>query len=195
MKNSVSNLAEVSVSHSASIVLLDESPLHIPTVKTDEIQHMAQFLPVLLLIHKSSLKNLPVPRKITTSKSLPKALTSNKLLEFFNKEVQSTEKSDTDGLFEFGEVTVNFSSMEVSRKGQTVTLTALEFKILKHFLLNPRRVLSREELLKEVWGYKCYPSTRTVDNHVLKLRQKLEPESEKPVHFRTIHGSGYKFLP
>jgi hypothetical protein len=60
---------------------------------------------------------------------------------------------------------------------------------------NPKRVISRDELLNEVWGYENYPCTRTVDNHVLKLRQKLELDPAEPVHFRTVHRMGYKFVP
>jgi DNA-binding response OmpR family regulator len=60
---------------------------------------------------------------------------------------------------------------------------------------NPERVLSRDELLNQVWGYECYPSTRTVDNHILKLRQKLEQDPSNPIYLRTIHGAGYKFVP
>jgi DNA-binding response OmpR family regulator len=56
-------------------------------------------------------------------------------------------------------------------------------------------VISRDELLNEVWGYESYPCTRTVDNHILRLRKKLEPEPRRPRHFRTVHGTGYKFLP
>jgi len=66
----------------------------------------------------------------------------------------------------------------------------MEFKVLKFFVSNPRRVISRDELLNEVWGYENYPCTRTVDNHVLKLRQKLELEPVHPVHFRTVRGMG-----
>jgi DNA-binding response OmpR family regulator len=60
---------------------------------------------------------------------------------------------------------------------------------------NPDRVVTRAELLEEVWGYQHYPSTRTVDNHILKLRKKLEPDVSKPVHFRTVYRSGYRFVP
>jgi len=56
-------------------------------------------------------------------------------------------------------------------------------------------VISRDELLNEVWGYNCYPSTRTVDNHLVKLRQKLEKDPMNPSHFKTVHGAGYKFVP
>ena len=85
--------------------------------------------------------------------------------------------------------------MEVIRDGQAIGLTAQEFKTLKFMMQNAERVISRDELLNEVWGYQNYPSTRTVDNHILKLRQKLEKDPANPVHFRTVHGMGYKFVP
>jgi DNA-binding response OmpR family regulator len=60
---------------------------------------------------------------------------------------------------------------------------------------NPERVISRDELLNEVWGYQNYPCTRTVDNHILRLRQKLESDRSRPSHLFTVHGMGYKFVP
>jgi DNA-binding response OmpR family regulator len=85
--------------------------------------------------------------------------------------------------------------MQATRKGAPVELTAHEFKLLRFFIENAERVLTREELLNEVWGYNSYPSTRTVDNQILKLRQKLEPNPAEPVHFCTVHGAGYRFVP
>jgi len=76
-----------------------------------------------------------------------------------------------------------------------VALTSHEFKLLRFFTENPERVLSRELLLNEVWGYNSYPTTRTVDNQILKLRQKLEPDPANPTHLLTIYGAGYKFVP
>jgi len=96
----------------------------------------------------------------------------------------------------FEDVCVDFTRMEVSRSsGEPITLTIQEFKTLKCFLLNPDRIFSRGELLNEAWGYENYPSTRTVDNHVLRLRQKLESDPARPVHFLTVHRVGYKFVP
>jgi DNA-binding response OmpR family regulator len=95
----------------------------------------------------------------------------------------------------YGDVTISFSAMEVHRRGQLVALTRKEFKTLAYLLKNARRVISRDELLNEVWGYESYPCTRTVDNHILRLRKKLEAEPRRPKHFRTVHGTGYKFLP
>jgi len=97
--------------------------------------------------------------------------------------------------YAFDDVAVDFAKMELSVKGAAVSLTPQEFKVLKYFIGNPERVISRDELLNEVWGYNCYPSTRTVDNHLMKLRQKLEKDPLNPTHFKTVHGAGYKFVP
>jgi DNA-binding response OmpR family regulator len=95
----------------------------------------------------------------------------------------------------FDDVFIDFTSMVVTRGTRAITFTAQEFKLLKYFAHSPSRVISREELLNEVWGYENYPTTRTVDNHVLRLRQKLEPDPVNPRYFLTMHGSGYKFAP
>jgi len=97
--------------------------------------------------------------------------------------------------YTFENVSVDFAKMELTQGGVHVALTHQEFKILKYFVRNPERVISRDELLNEVWGYHCYPSTRTVDNHLVKLRQKLEKDPMNPSHFKTVHGAGYKFVP
>jgi DNA-binding response OmpR family regulator len=95
----------------------------------------------------------------------------------------------------FDEISIDFTSMVATRGSKSLTFTAQEFKLLKYFANSPSRVISREELLNEVWGYENYPTTRTVDNHVLRLRQKLEPDPANPRYFLTMHGSGYKFMP
>lgn len=97
--------------------------------------------------------------------------------------------------YSFGECEIDFAKMSARRAGKPVTLTAHEFKLLKYFVENPERVLSREELLNEVWGYNSYPTTRTVDNQILKLRQKLEPDAADPHHLQTVYGAGYRFVP
>jgi len=97
--------------------------------------------------------------------------------------------------YAYDDVAVDFAKMELTRKGELIALTPQEFKVLKYFARNPERVIARDELLNEVWGYNCYPSTRTVDNHIMKLRQKLEDNPLNPTHFRTVHGAGYKFVP
>lgn len=155
---------------------------------------MSRFLPVIVFINKSTIKRLAV-REITDSQSLPETSESTNLLGLFGQVVDLLKTADTNSVVVFGDVIVSFSALEVQRKGQPVVLTALEFKTLKYFVQNARRAISRDELLNEVWGYENYPCTRTVDNHILKLRRKLERDPSRPVHFRTVHGAGYKFLP
>ena len=117
------------------------------------------------------------------------------LLQFLQNALSQVKTQKIENGLAFSDVEVNFSSMEATRKGRPVALTPLEFKTLKYLAQNPRRVLSREELLNEVWGYENYPCTRTVDNVILRLRQKLEKDPSRSVHFHTVHGAGYKFLP
>ncbi|MCU1298573.1 MAG: two component transcriptional regulator, winged helix family [Acidobacteriaceae bacterium] len=98
-------------------------------------------------------------------------------------------------LYIFGDVMVDFLKMEVIRGHMEIPLTMKEFRTLEFMIKNARRAISREELLNEVWGYKNYPCTRTVDNHILRLRQKLENDPGNPTHLLTINRMGYKFMP
>jgi two-component system alkaline phosphatase synthesis response regulator PhoP len=96
--------------------------------------------------------------------------------------------------FTFDNVEVNLRRHEVRRGGEAVPFSTKEFELLKYFLAHPGEVLSRDRLLDDVWGYDNYPTTRTVDAHILRLRQKLEPNPEEPRFFLTVHGVGYKFV-
>ena len=94
----------------------------------------------------------------------------------------------------FDDVAVNFVSYEASRAGQPLEMTRKEFSMLRFLASRPGEVVTRDELLNEVWGYDNYPSTRTVDNHVAGLRAKIERDPANPQHLRTVHGVGYKFV-
>ena len=96
--------------------------------------------------------------------------------------------------YSFGEVEVNLRSHQVSRKGKTMDFSSKEFELLKFFLHHPGETLSRDRLLEEVWGYDHFPTTRTVDAHIVRLRQKVEPKPEEPRFILTVHGTGYKFV-
>jgi DNA-binding response OmpR family regulator len=95
----------------------------------------------------------------------------------------------------FGNVEVDLDQRQVRREAEEVRMTRAEFNLLAFFLQNPGRALSRDVILNSVWGYESFPNTRTVDAHVVRLRQKLEPDPETPRHFLTMHGVGYRFLP
>jgi DNA-binding response OmpR family regulator len=96
--------------------------------------------------------------------------------------------------YAFGDVEVNLRSYQVFRGGKPVDLAGKEFELLKHFLCHSGETLSRDRLLDEVWGYENYPTSRTVDAHIVRIRQKLEPVPEEPRFFLTVHGVGYKFV-
>jgi two-component system alkaline phosphatase synthesis response regulator PhoP len=96
--------------------------------------------------------------------------------------------------YSFNDVEINLRSYRVMRRGEPLSFSAKEFDLLKYFLCHPGETLSRDRLLDDVWGYDHYPTTRTVDAHIVRLRQKLEPNPEKPQFFLTVHGIGYKFV-
>ena len=122
-------------------------------------------------------------------------ITWSQLMARVRKEMDLPAAPPKTRAVQFGDVTVDLLSIQVRRFNREVEMTRMEFNVLRFFVLNPNRVISREELLDQVWGYENYPCTRTVDNHILKLRHKLEPEPAKPVYFGTVHGIGYKFTP
>jgi two-component system alkaline phosphatase synthesis response regulator PhoP len=97
-------------------------------------------------------------------------------------------------IYRFSDVEVNVRSNEVRRNGELIDLSSKEFALLAYFIAHPVETLSRDRLLDAVWGYDNYPNTRTVDTHIVHLRQKLEPNPEEPRFILTVHGSGYKFV-
>src|SRR5262249_16691370 len=104
------------------------------------------------------------------------------------------EKNSTPDEFLFGNVVVDFRSTEVRRGGQLVEMSPREFQLLSYFIHQRRETISRNKLLREVWGYQATIFTRTVDVHVGLLRHKLEEDPKNPQHFVTVRGFGYKFV-
>jgi DNA-binding response OmpR family regulator len=98
-------------------------------------------------------------------------------------------------VFEFGSTRVDLVGTEATRDGKVVNLSAREFQLLRYFIEHRAATLSREELLKQVWGYSADMYTRTVDVHVASLRQKLEDDPKQPRFILTVQGLGYKFKP
>jgi len=96
--------------------------------------------------------------------------------------------------FQFGEVELDFTRHQANKSGQRLYLTAREFDMLKLFVERRGQTISRDELLDKVWGLQSYPLSRTVDNHVAKLRQKIERSPTEPEHLITVHGLGYRFI-
>jgi DNA-binding response OmpR family regulator len=109
--------------------------------------------------------------------------------------IRRSYRVNPEGVYVFADVRVDFSKTEITRAGEKIVVTPKEFKTLEFLTKNTQRVISRDELLSKVWGYDSYPCTRTVDNHMLRLRQKLEKDPANPSHLLTVHGLGYKFVP
>jgi len=95
----------------------------------------------------------------------------------------------------FGDVVVDFRSYEAKKGGAPVDMTPKEFRLLRLLAARAGEVVTRGELLEDVWGYETLPNTRTVDNHVASLRAKLEPDASGTRHIQTVHAVGYKFVP
>ena len=96
--------------------------------------------------------------------------------------------------YQFGDLRIDVRSTEVTRSGHPIVMSAMEFQLLRYFVEHRGATLSREELLREVWGYGGLPSTRTVDVHVAWVRQKIEPDPKNPQLILTVVGLGYKFV-
>jgi two-component system alkaline phosphatase synthesis response regulator PhoP len=94
----------------------------------------------------------------------------------------------------FGDIEVDLRRCRVVRSGKALDVSSKEFELLKYFICHAGETLSRHQLLEDVWGYEHYPTTRTVDTHLVRLRQKLEPNPEQPQYFLTVHGTGYRFV-
>jgi DNA-binding response OmpR family regulator len=159
-----------------------------------EIKKKAPSMPVVVLSAKTDVADKVLLLELGADDYVTKPFSPRELLARVRAAVRRNNRTEPGELVVFDNVSVDFAKMEVTRKGRLISLTAQEFKVLKFFVQNPERVFTRSELLNEVWGYQNYPSTRTVDNHIWKLRLKLEDDPSKPLHFHTIHGTGYKFV-
>jgi DNA-binding response OmpR family regulator len=159
-----------------------------------EIKAQAPSLPIVVLSATSDVSDKVLLLELGADDYVTKPFSPRELLARVRAALRHTSRTANVNIVSFDGISADFRKMEVKRDGQPVILTAQEFKTFQFLVQNADRVISRDELLNEVWGYQNYPSTRTVDNHILKLRQKLERDPSSPVHFRTVHGMGYKFV-
>src|SRR6201989_263534 len=150
--------------------------------------------PVIILSAVSEVADKVLLLELGADDYVTKPFSPRELMARVQAAIRRTQKPATNPHVSFGNVTADFSGMEVFKDGVPVLLTAHEIKLLQYFVEHAERVITREELLNDVWNYTSYPTTRTVDNHIMKLRQKLEVDPAKPVYFRTVHGIGYKFV-
>jgi DNA-binding response OmpR family regulator len=159
-----------------------------------EIKAQAPTLPIIVLSATSDVSDKVLLLELGADDYVTKPFSPRELLARVRAALRHTSRTANVNVISFDGITADFKKMEIKRDGEVIILTAQEFKTFQFLVQNADRVISRDELLNEVWGYQNYPSTRTVDNHILKLRQKLERDPSSPVHFRTVHGMGYKFV-
>jgi DNA-binding response OmpR family regulator len=159
-----------------------------------EIKQQAPSIPIIVLSAASDVSDKVLLLELGADDYVTKPFSPRELLARVRAALRRNLRKDASELVSFDGISIDFTKMEVTRDSERVGLTAQEFKTLKFLVQNAERVITRDELLNEVWGYRNYPTTRTVDNHILKLRQKLEKDPPNPKHFRTVHGVGYKFV-
>src|SRR6267154_1728890 len=178
-----------------AVIILD---LRIPKLSGSdvcrEIKAQAPTLPIIVLSATSDVSDKVLLLELGADDYVTKPFSPRELLARVRAALRHTSRTANVSRVQFDGISIDFKKMEVQREDKIVVLTAQEFKTLQFLVQNADRVITRDELLNEVWGYQNYPSTRTVDNHILKLRQKLERDPASPVHFRTVHGMGYKFV-
>ncbi len=159
-----------------------------------ELRRRGLQLPVLMLTARSETVDKVVGLKLGADDYLTKPFEMVELLARLEALLRRSSDGST-GLnrYEFGEIAVDFRSAEVFRAGEPVALSSMEFRLLQEFIEHRGELLSRDQLLDEVWGYEETPFSRTVDVHVASLRQKLEPTPSHPRHIVTVHRRGYRF--
>jgi DNA-binding response OmpR family regulator len=189
-----------------SVVVLD---LKLPGISGKELcrefKNLASAVPIVILSANAEVEDKVLLLELGADDYVTKPFSPKELLARVRRAmrratsktsipIEASAKPNDHEVLTFGDAHIDFTSMEAIRSGKAITLTTQEFKLLKYLASSVGRVFSREQLLHEVWGYQNYPSTRTVDNHILRLRQKLEPNPAEPRHLLTMHGAGYKLV-
>jgi two-component system alkaline phosphatase synthesis response regulator PhoP len=153
--------------------------------------------PILLLTARSEEDDRVLGLELGADDYVTKPFSLRELLARVRSMLRRTRPSPAKRSqpFEFGDVSVDFKRQAVTKAGRPVELSAREYRILAYFIDHAGEMLSREQLLREIWGYDAFPTTRTVDNHILRLRKKIEDTPESPRHILTQRGAGYVFEP
>ena len=160
-----------------------------------ELRERAFATPILMLTARTQTADKVKGLKIGADDYLTKPFEMAELLARVEALLRRGSRSGSEGpdSYSFGPLRIDIRRSEVFRDGVPTVLSAKEFQLLRYLIEHRGRTLTREELLKDVWGYTSAPSTRTVDVHVAWLRQKLESDPKQPKYIITVHGQGYKF--
>ena len=151
--------------------------------------------PIIMLTARAEEIDKVVGLEIGADDYVTKPFSTRELLARVKAHLRrTTEKILSLEHYEFGNVTLDFAAFKTFKNKKQIDLTSTEYSLMKVLIKHRNEVVPREKILNEVWGYDSYPSSRTVDNHILNLRQKLEDNPQKPEYIHTIHGLGYKFV-
>ncbi len=161
-----------------------------------ELRQQNVTAPIIMLTAKSEEVDKIVGLEIGADDYVTKPFSVKELLVRIKVQLRRCQQSDkaVPSLFRFNDVEIDFLHFKVRRKGKVIKLTSLEVEILKHFVACRGKVVTREDLLDKIWGHAKYPTTRTIDNHVLKLRKKLEEGSTESKVIFSVYGEGYRFM-
>ncbi|MCQ3939251.1 MAG: DNA-binding response regulator [Chloroflexi bacterium] len=159
------------------------------------LRRRPQYIPIIMLTAKDDDVDKIVGLEIGADDYITKPFKIRELLARIRALLRLVQRSASPGLrvFRFDSLEVNIESRTVTRGGRRVNLTPKEFELLALLVSNPRRVFGRETLLEKVWGYNYAGETRTVDVHIQRLRQKIEPDPGEPRFLVTVRNIGYKF--
>ncbi|MBU0960877.1 MAG: response regulator transcription factor [Proteobacteria bacterium] len=158
-----------------------------------ELRTLNRHIPIIMLSVRGSEVDKVLGLETGADDYMTKPFSVKELLARIKVVFRRLEPMDTEQLYRIGTAEIDFLHHEVKKNGQFIEFTAKEFELLKYFIHNSGIPVSRETLLEEVWGMEHSITTRTVDNHILKLRKKLEDNPDTPRYFITIYGVGYKF--
>ncbi len=152
-------------------------------------------IPIVMLTAKSQESDIITGLDLGADDYITKPFSILELLARINAMLRrSSTNSTIPDQFQFGNIEINFRKYEASKQGKTLKMSPREYEILRYLLERKGEVVTRDDLLNQVWGYDSFPYTRTIDAHIAALRKKIEDRPEEPEMIITIHGKGYKFL-
>jgi len=153
-------------------------------------------IPIIMLTAKGEEVDKVVGLEIGADDYITKPFSVKELLARVKAHLRrgKREEKNNPSVYRFDDVEIDFIHFKVKRKEKELDLTSLEVEILKYFVAHRGEVVTREALLNEIWGYERYPSTRTIDNHILKLRKKLQDDPAKAKYIFSVYGEGYRFM-
>jgi DNA-binding response OmpR family regulator len=151
--------------------------------------------PIIMLTARGQEIDKVIGLEIGADDYVTKPFSLRELLARVHVQLRRLSRNATEsGPYRFGEIELNFNGHQAFKKGKPLELSAREFEILKYFIARRGETITRDQLLDEVWGYDNFPLTRTVDNHIARLRQKIEENPAEPQYIITVHRIGYKFI-